>query len=65
MVSDPLAYIKPMADAGADGFTFHVEAAEDPLAVVDAIRAAERPMKARGRAGTSMALSSTRVEGPH
>ena len=44
MVSDPLAYVGPMADAGADGFTFHVEAATDPCDVVDAVRAASRPM---------------------
>ena len=44
MVSDPLAYVGPMADAGADGFTFHVEAAADPCDVVDAVRAASRPM---------------------
>lgn len=44
MVSDPLSYVGPMADAGADGFTFHVEATEDPVGVVDAVRAADRPM---------------------
>lgn len=44
MVSDPLAYVGPMADAGADGFTFHIEAATDPCGVVDAVRAASRPM---------------------
>ena len=44
MVSDPLAYVGPMANAGADGFTFHIEAATDPCGVVDAVRAASRPM---------------------
>lgn len=31
MISDPLAYAKPMADAGADMLTFHVEAVHDPV----------------------------------
>ncbi|OUT56467.1 MAG: ribulose-phosphate 3-epimerase [Rhodopirellula sp. TMED11] len=29
MIKDPLAYAKPMIDAGADSLTFHVEAVED------------------------------------
>lgn len=33
MVSDPAAYIDPFAKAGANLFTFHVEAAEDPAAL--------------------------------
>lgn len=45
MVRDPLAYVAPMAAAGADAFTFHIEAAADPLAVVDAVRGAARPMR--------------------
>ncbi|KAK7239836.1 ribulose-phosphate 3-epimerase [Aureococcus anophagefferens] len=45
MVSDPRKWVLPMADAGADGFTFHAEADADPAAVVDAIRrAAPRKM---------------------
>jgi ribulose-phosphate 3-epimerase len=31
MISDPLAYAKPMVDAGADMLTFHVEAVRDPV----------------------------------
>ena len=38
MISDPLAYARPMAEAGADLLTFHVEAVEDPAGVAQAIR---------------------------
>lgn len=31
MIGDPLAYAKPMVDAGADMLTFHVEAVRDPV----------------------------------
>ena len=38
MISDPLAYAKPMVDAGADVLTFHVEAVQDVAEVAGAIR---------------------------
>ena len=38
MIVDPIRYIKAFADAGADHITFHVEAAEDPAAVLKEIR---------------------------
>ncbi len=38
MISDPLAYAKPMVDAGADLLTFHVEAVEDAATVAGSIR---------------------------
>lgn len=44
MITDPLRYIGDLAKAGADGVTFHVEAAPDPGAVIRAIR--EQGMKA-------------------
>ncbi len=31
MISDPLAYAKPMVEVGADLLTFHVEAVQDPV----------------------------------
>lgn len=31
MINDPLAYAKPMVNAGADMLTFHVEAVRDPV----------------------------------
>ena len=39
MIVDPLRYIEEFAAAGADGITFHLEAADDPDAVIDRIRA--------------------------
>ncbi len=38
MITDPIRYIKVFSDAGADGITFHVEAAPDPGAVISEIR---------------------------
>ena len=40
MISDPLAYVGPFAEAGADILTFHVEADSDVQATIDAIHAA-------------------------
>ena len=39
MIVDPIRYIKDFADAGADLINFHLEAAEDPEAVIREIRA--------------------------
>lgn len=38
MISDPMAYAKPMVDAGADLLTFHVEAVNDAAEVAQKIR---------------------------
>lgn len=38
MISHPLQYVKPFSDAGADLLNFHVEAEDDPAAVIRAIR---------------------------
>lgn len=38
MISHPLQYVKSFSDAGADLLTFHVEAEDDPAAVIRAIR---------------------------
>lgn len=40
MIVEPEKYVKRFAEAGADIVTFHYEAAENPRAVIDAIRAA-------------------------
>ena len=37
MIVDPIRYIKEFADLGADIITFHLEAAEDSMAVIDLI----------------------------
>ena len=42
MISRPLAYAAAFADAGSDVVIFHLEADDDPDAVIEAIRAAGR-----------------------
>jgi ribulose-phosphate 3-epimerase len=37
MITDPIRYIKEFAECGADGITFHLEAAKDPDAVISLI----------------------------
>ena len=39
MVIEPEKLVEPFANAGADGITFHIEAAEKPQEVIDLIRA--------------------------
>jgi ribulose-phosphate 3-epimerase len=44
MITNPLAYAERFADAGSDLIAFHVEADDDPIAVIEAIeRAGKRP----------------------
>ncbi|MCB4756317.1 MAG: ribulose-phosphate 3-epimerase [Elusimicrobia bacterium] len=38
MITDPLTYAAPFADAGAWGLTFHLEAVKDPKSVIAAIK---------------------------
>lgn len=38
MVTDPMRWIRPFRDAGADWISFHVEAQGDPLAITEEIR---------------------------
>ncbi len=38
MITDPDQYVGPFVDAGADGISFHVEAAKDPAATIGLIR---------------------------
>ena len=51
MVTDPLAWIEPFAEAGADGLIFCFDAARDPGAVLRAIRARGK------RTGVSLLLT--------
>ena len=39
MIEDPIRYVGAFVDAGADSITFHVEAANDPRAVLEQIHA--------------------------
>ncbi|KAK2190983.1 hypothetical protein NP493_63g02033 [Ridgeia piscesae] len=43
MVSNPEMWIKPMAEAGADMYTFHIEATKNPMGCIEQIK--ERGMK--------------------
>jgi ribulose-phosphate 3-epimerase len=38
MIADPMAYVEDFANAGADMITFHVEATDHPLRVIDKIK---------------------------
>ena len=40
MICDPIRYIDDFAAAGADSITFHIEAVDDPQAVIDSIHKA-------------------------
>ena len=40
MISQPLRYVRAFADAGSDVIAFHLEADDDPFAVIDEIRRA-------------------------
>lgn len=40
MVTDPMAFLDPFAQAGADHITFHVEAVDDPAAAIARIASA-------------------------
>jgi ribulose-phosphate 3-epimerase len=42
MTTDPLAWIEPFSDAGADGFIFCLDSAADPARVIRAIRDADK-----------------------
>jgi ribulose-phosphate 3-epimerase len=49
MISEPLRYVEAFVDAGSDVVAFHVEARDDPGAVIDAIH--------RGGRGAGLALN--------
>ena len=38
MITDPIRYVEDFANAGADLINFHLEACDDPKAVIDAIK---------------------------
>ena len=51
MVTDPLAWVEPFVDAGADGIIFCFDAAHDPAAVIRAIKGQGK------KAGVSLLLA--------
>ncbi|EDV28216.1 uncharacterized protein TRIADDRAFT_21066 [Trichoplax adhaerens] len=38
MVANPEKWVKPMADAGVQQYTFHIEATDNPLELIDSIK---------------------------
>ena len=54
MVSEPGKWIEPLQKAGAHRFTFHVEATEDPAALIAAIRAAGMDVGVALKPGTPL-----------
>ncbi len=52
MITDPIRFVDVFADAGADGITFHVEAAPDAEAVIRKIRDRGRKVGISLRPGT-------------
>lgn len=40
MLTNPLNYVEPFSEAGADHITFHIESSDDPLEVINRIREA-------------------------
>ncbi|XP_054718390.1 ribulose-phosphate 3-epimerase-like [Uloborus diversus] len=54
MVADPEKWIEPIADAGAEQYTFHIEAAADPLQVIRKIKEAGMKAGVGLKPGTSV-----------
>lgn len=55
MIVDPIRYIEEIAASGADGITFHLEAAEDPMAVIDKIHSLGKHAGISIKPGTDVA----------
>ncbi|MCS5651702.1 MAG: ribulose-phosphate 3-epimerase [Candidatus Marinimicrobia bacterium] len=54
MVIEPEKLVEPFARAGADGITFHIEAADDPSVVIDLIRSAGKQVGISLKPGTPL-----------
>jgi len=54
MVAKPEQWVAPMADAGADQYTFHLEATQDPPALIRQIREAGMKVGVGIKPGTSV-----------
>ena len=53
MISDPMKYAEPFAEAGADLLNFHIEATDEPMAVVERIRGLDRRVGVTLNPGTA------------
>lgn len=62
MVSKPEQWVTDFADAGANGFTFHVEATNEPLALIDAIVGAGMRAGIALKPGTPVEAALTLLE---
>ena len=54
MVVEPEKLVEPFARAGADGITFHVEAAENPNEVIDLIKSTGKQVRISLKPGTPL-----------
>ena len=54
MITDPIRYIDEFCDSGADIITFHLEAADDPQAVIDTIHSRGRKAGISIKPGTTI-----------
>ena len=54
MVIEPEKLVEPFARAGADGITFHIEAADDPSVVIDLIRSVGKQVGISLKPGTPL-----------
>ena len=54
MVIEPEKLVEPFARAGADGITFHIEAADDPPAVIDLIKSNDKQVGISLKPGTPL-----------
>ena len=61
MVNNPLKWAQRFCDAGADLVVFHAEAAEDPMAVVDVVRAEGRSVGVALLSETPVSLLSDQL----
>ena len=54
MITDPIRYIEDFAESGADGITFHLEATDDSMAVIDKIHSLGKKAGISIKPGTSV-----------
>jgi ribulose-phosphate 3-epimerase len=62
MIDDPIRYVDQFADAGADLITFHIEAMEDPKAVIEKIRGKGKKVGVSIKPGTDVSTLDAVLE---